>query len=86
MTDQKTNLSHHKGVAKGEGFSCPIAGSADAVIRLGNDMVKALRKLRLELDCCSRCSRQADCRLLRQHHCQVNAAIQAVNEEWNLTL
>jgi hypothetical protein len=86
MTDHKGFSPRGEAAGVGEGFLCPIAGTAREVTRLSVTIVRLLRKLCDELDCCARCSRQADCRLLREYHCQVNAAIQAVNEEWNLTL
>jgi hypothetical protein len=61
---------------------CPIKQDAETIGQLSRDMVKALRKLRRDLENCNHCN--PNCPFLREYHATVNAALVEIAEEWHL--
>jgi len=65
--------------------NCPIKARAKTISSLSAEMRRTLRKLRSDLRHCPECSAGEDCPILAHFNGQVQAAIAAVNEEWNMT-
>jgi hypothetical protein len=63
--------------------NCPVKKDTEEIVGLGVDMVKALRRLRRDLQACERCGR-LNCGILETFHTQVDIAIQELNEEWGV--
>lgn len=68
--------------------SCPIYGDVAAISGLSRDMRRQLRKLKRDLQACDSCAQMDNghCPFLDSFQSQVNAAITAVTEEWNLAV
>jgi hypothetical protein len=63
---------------------CPIKKDAETIGKLSRDMVKALNKLRRDLDNCSNCT--DDCPFLREYHAAIESALVRIAEEWHLQI
>jgi hypothetical protein len=69
---------------------CPIKKDAETIGKLSRDMVKALNKLRRDLDNCSNCTAventAEDCPFLREYHAAIESALVRIAEEWHLQI
>jgi hypothetical protein len=66
-------------------MNCPIEDDTRQIILTGEQMVRAMRKLRRDLASCRRCARAKNCALRVSFRAMVDAAIDEVNEEWGLS-
>ncbi|MEW5870718.1 MAG: hypothetical protein AB1894_15705 [Chloroflexota bacterium] len=65
--------------------NCPLEATATKLEQLSKDMVRTMRQLRRDRQACARCTIEQDaCPILHAHRPLVEAAISAINEEWNL--
>jgi hypothetical protein len=64
---------------------CPILAGADQVRELSNDLAKTMRKLRRDLNLCSRCPAFEGCGLLKELNAVVQAALDQIMDEWDLS-
>ena len=64
--------------------TCPVRADAEQVATAGQDFVKALRRLRRDLNACRNCPLAEDCPVLSSFNSQVVAAITEVNIEWGM--
>ena len=63
---------------------CPVRECAQQTVALGQDLEKALRRLRKTMRACARCGLAGDCALIREWHSQIDAAVREVAAEWGL--
>lgn len=63
---------------------CPIRKEAEQAGKLGGEMLKALRKLRREMENCPHCPAYDGCPVLAEFHATVDQVILEIQEEWNL--
>ena len=66
-------------------MNCPIQQDADHVISTTQELARSMRKLRKDLIRCDACENSAACQLRSTFHAVIDAAIDAVNQEWNVT-
>jgi len=64
---------------------CPILEDVTRFERDSRNLRRTMRKLRGDLNACRDCPSGADCEILKNFHSKINAAIQEISEEWNLT-
>ncbi len=57
----------------------------DKVVNLGEDLARALRKLRRDMQRCETCKNEDDCKLKAYFQTQIDTAITQINEESNMT-
>ena len=62
---------------------CPILDDQARINDLSEDLVRAMRKLRRDLDACNRCPANEGCPILMEFNAAVQTAITEVNDEWN---
>jgi hypothetical protein len=62
---------------------CPILDDQARINDLSEDLVRAMRKLRRDLDACNRCPAYESCPILMEFNAAVQTAIQEINDEWN---
>jgi hypothetical protein len=64
---------------------CPIGADSLKVAALSHDLVRALRRLRRDMQLCQSCPRDAAaCPLLGEFNSLVSQAIEEVWEEWEI--
>ena len=62
---------------------CPIGEDSLKIAELSHDLLRALRRLRRDLQHCQACSRlAAGCPLRQEYNALVNQAVEEVWEEW----
>jgi hypothetical protein len=64
--------------------TCPVRADAEQVATTGENFVKALRRLKRDLNACRSCPLAEDCPVLSSFNSQVVAAITEVNIEWGM--
>jgi hypothetical protein len=64
--------------------TCPVKVDAEQVATTGENFLKALRRLRRDLNACRSCPLAEDCPVLSSLNSQVVAAITEVNIEWGM--
>ena len=64
--------------------TCPVKADAEQVATTGENFLKALRRLRRDLNACRSCPLAEDCPVLSSLNSQVVAAITEVNIEWGM--
>jgi len=67
-------------------MSCPIEEDTHKVILTGQELIKAVRKLRRDLTHCQSCENGENCQLRSTFHAMIETAIDEVNQEWNQTV
>ena len=63
--------------------SCPVLRHVNHISGLSENLVRAMRLLRRDLDACAACPSGGDCPVLQDFNRQVQAAILEINEEWD---
>lgn len=63
---------------------CPVLQDAQNVLAAGENLTRAVRRLRTSRRMCQRCPALESCPVWREFNCQIDAAIQQVNLEWGL--
>jgi hypothetical protein len=63
--------------------NCPIRQDTARIEKISQDMLKALRRLRRDLQACQKCPNADGCAMLESFNAVVQAAIQEVQDEWN---
>lgn len=67
-------------------IDCPLIATQARIETLSADMALALRQIREDLQACDECPlRPQDCPVLESLNAAVQAAIQEICDEWNLT-
>jgi len=64
--------------------TCPVKADVEQVATTGENFLKALRRLRRDLNACRSCPLAEDCPVLSSFNSQVVAAITEVNIEWGM--
>jgi hypothetical protein len=64
--------------------TCPVKADVEQVATTGQDFVKALRRLKRDLNACRSCPLAEDCPVLSSFNSQVVTAITEVNIEWGM--
>lgn len=63
---------------------CRVRMDAACVVSLGQDLRRALQRLRRDLAACRKCPLSAECELRQHIDEQIEAAIAEVNAEWGM--
>jgi hypothetical protein len=63
---------------------CPLREDAGKVIRLGDEIVKSIRRLRIKMRQCDECPDYIDCPLIDEWNAAIDQAVTEINEEWGL--
>jgi hypothetical protein len=64
---------------------CPVSQSAEQVRKSGDNLLRAIRRMRRSLIACQTCPQQNECNFRQDFNNQVDALIGELNEEWGLT-
>jgi hypothetical protein len=65
--------------------NCPVAKDSARLSALSKDMLRAMRRLRRDLNACRGCTCAEDCLVLQNFNSQVQIVLQEITDEWNLT-
>ncbi len=66
-------------------LDCQVCHDTRRIVSLSKDMIKAIRKLRRDLQSCKSCSTDPDdCPIRKELNTQINTAIQSVVDELHL--
>ncbi len=61
---------------------CPLEGSTERVLRLGNEMNRALRRLRRDLRACRRCPLGPNCERREAFQLQIETVLMEMALDW----
>ena len=61
---------------------CPLEGSSERALRLGNEMNRALRRLRRELRACRRCPLGPNCEKRDAFQLQIETVLIEMAQDW----
>ena len=65
---------------------CPVCHDTRRITTISKDMIRAVRKLRRDLKYCASCSIDPSvCPILQNLNTTIQAAVQEVVDEWNLS-
>jgi hypothetical protein len=64
---------------------CPVLQDTRQIQGLSHDLAKSIRKLRRDLDKCSKCPNYDNCQVLKDFNNMVNTALGEVADEWDYT-
>lgn len=64
--------------------NCPVKKEAEETAKLGNEMLKRMRRLRKHFRYCHRCVDYDGCPVLAEFSAAVDQALLELYEEWNL--
>ena len=65
-------------------INCPIEKSAKEITEAGEAMLKGIRRLRVELANCSKCTQLDNCTVRQNLNTTINQVITELNDEWGL--
>ncbi len=63
---------------------CPILANRDTITGLSRSVVRAIRRIKQDLNACDKCPASENCVVLREFNSQISAAIQEIQDEWDL--
>jgi hypothetical protein len=64
--------------------NCPVKKDAEEAAKHGGEMLKAMRRLRRQIQNCPRCPDYEDCPLLAEFNATVDQVLEELYEEWGL--